>query len=167
MSAEGELIKVNLGCGNIILDGWVNVDKYNPKANVQADVLDLPFEDNSVDEVLLSHVIEHVSYRKTVDLLEEIHRILKPSGKFFIAYPDWKGCMEAFMENRNGERWKWWVQTLYGSQTDAGQYHVAPIITDRLLEQLREVGFGEFDVNWKGFPDMEIKCYKCEPLPWF
>ena len=160
-----ELLKLNLGCGNMILPEFVNVDKYNPRADIQADILNLPFEDKSAEKVVLCHVIEHISYKKTIDLLEEVHRVLVDGGAFELAYPEYEKCVEAFLKNEKGERWRWWIQTLYGTQDDPGQYHVAPIVTEHLKEQLREVGFNEFDYELDEY-NAVLKCKKCEPLPW-
>ena len=157
--------KLNLGCGDMILDGWVNCDKHNPKADIKADVLELPFENQVFEEVLLSHVIEHVSYRKHMLVYDEIHRVLKDGGKFTLAFPDFMETAKAFLENRNGDRWTWWVQTLYGMQISEGQYHIAPVTTDHALNQLRDSGFGKFETDMKDC-DAVIVCYKTEALPW-
>lgn len=157
--------KLNLGCGDIILDGWTNCDKHNPRADVCVDVIDLPFADSCCEEVLLSHVIEHISYRKHMIVLDEIHRVLQDGGKLTIAFPDFMETAKAFLENKNGERWTWWIATLYGLQTTEGQYHHAPVTIDHLINQLIEVGFENFSHRLNGC-DATIVCYKREALPW-
>jgi len=55
-------MKLNLGCGNKVVKGFVGVDKFNcDAAEVICDIENeaLPFEDDSVDEILLDNVIEH------------------------------------------------------------------------------------------------------------
>ena len=158
--------KCNLGCGDIILDGWVNVDKYNPKADFKADVLDLPFVNGCFDEVILSHVIEHVPYKKHVYMLDEIHRVMEDGGKLVIGFPDFMETAKNFIENKNGERWTWWIQTLYGTQSDEGQFHVAPVTTKHLIHQLTEVGFDDFVCETDNGYDMVLTCKKTESLPW-
>ena len=57
------MVKLNIGCGRQILDGWINIDKYKlPGIDIICDVEEdaLFFEPDSVDEFLLSHVIEHI-----------------------------------------------------------------------------------------------------------
>ena len=79
-----EPVKLHLGCGRTILKGWVNVDKIALRgvdltADLDACLLrGLPFEDDSVDEFLMSHVIEHI--RDTLSLMQELHRIAKPGA---------------------------------------------------------------------------------------
>lgn len=159
-------LRLNLGGGNIKLPGFTNVDKYNPNADIKADIRKLPFENGSVEEVLLNHVIEHIPYRDHIKLLEEIHRVLKEDGVLSIGFPEFEKCVEAFLSNHGGDRWKWWVQTLYGSQTDEGQFHVAPITREHLTEQLFQVGFHKVDYKLDEF-NAFLKCKKTKPLPWF
>lgn len=161
-----ESIRLNLGCGGVIKEGWVNVDLHNPKAGVKADVLELPYPNDHADEVLLNHVIEHISWRKTIDALEEIHRVLKPGGLLTLGYPEWEECVKSFLANKDGRRWSWWIQTLYGSQDAPGQVHMTPIVTSHLIEQLEDVGFTEFDYNLD-VCDATLKCHKTNPRPWF
>jgi len=58
------LKKLNLGCGDKILPGYVNVDVAASRRGLKPDVLcDLhkltSFEDNTVDGILSVHVVEH------------------------------------------------------------------------------------------------------------
>ena len=84
-------LKLHLGCGRTILPGWVNVDLAKlPGVDVVADLercrtAPLPFADESVDEFLMSHVIEHV--RDTLGLMQELHRIAKPGAKLVARMP--------------------------------------------------------------------------------
>jgi len=60
-------VKLHLGCGNIILDGYTNIDIVPGEGiDVVSDVRSLPmYKDASVDEVYLSHVLEHFSWKDT------------------------------------------------------------------------------------------------------
>lgn len=81
-------MKLNLGCGKDIKEGWVNVDQhFAPGVNLVMDIreLPLPFADNSIDEVLASHILEHCLYWE--DIVFDIHRILKPGGVLEIRVP--------------------------------------------------------------------------------
>ena len=63
-------MKLNLGCGDDIKKGYVNIDVRNlPGVNIVGDVCNLPFEKNSIDEILALDVYEHVSYLKSQVLL--------------------------------------------------------------------------------------------------
>jgi predicted SAM-dependent methyltransferase len=82
-----EPIKLNLGCGTNILTGWVNLDcAALPGIDVVHDLssLPLPFQDESVEEILCEDVLEHVDY---APLLRDCHRILVPCGRIRIEVP--------------------------------------------------------------------------------
>lgn len=87
----GTSLKLNLGCGNKRLDGYVNVDfpdNYSKKPpDVSCDIRELPYEDNSVDEVLAVHVIEHFHLWEVPDILKEWTRVLKPGGQMILECP--------------------------------------------------------------------------------
>ena len=79
--------KLNLGCGKIIKEGWVNIDKFaNPGVNQQLDLFKVPYNipDDSADEFFISHFIEHIPHE------------LKPAP-----YPD-----TAYI---SGHDWEWWT----------------------------------------------------------
>lgn len=84
-------MRLNLGCGRNHLEGWVNVDSVAlPSVDVVADLdrcreVPLPFADDSVDELLLSHVLEHVG--DTLALMQELHRIAKPGSVAVVRCP--------------------------------------------------------------------------------
>jgi len=80
-------VRLNLGCGNKRVDGYIGVDRY---PCIAADVLcdlsrPLPFRENSVDEFLLDNVIEHV--RDIPALMMEITRTGKCGAKVIIVTP--------------------------------------------------------------------------------
>lgn len=63
-------MKLNLGCGKDIREGYLNYD-------TEIDLTkELPFKDNSVEEVILNHVIEHIENWDRV-LIKELYRICK------------------------------------------------------------------------------------------
>lgn len=45
----------------------------------------MPLDDSSVDEILLSHVIEHIHH--TLPLMQELHRVARPGAKAVVRVP--------------------------------------------------------------------------------
>lgn len=80
-------MKLNLGCGKDIKKGWLNCD-YLPGEGVDK-VFDasepFPFDANIFDEVLASHVLEHI--QNWPDVILECHRVLKPNGMLEVRVP--------------------------------------------------------------------------------
>jgi ubiquinone/menaquinone biosynthesis C-methylase UbiE len=85
-------MKLNLGCGSKILDGFTNVDKYNsykPDIIHDLEIFPYPFDDNSVDEIILSHVLEHIGQVPDIfnNIIKELYRICKNDTLIKIAVP--------------------------------------------------------------------------------
>jgi SAM-dependent methyltransferase len=80
-------MKLNLGCGNKRKDGFLGVDLYPCEAvDILANLEErLPFDNDSVSEMFLDNVIEHI--HDIPALMKELHRISKPGGEIFIITP--------------------------------------------------------------------------------
>jgi predicted SAM-dependent methyltransferase len=112
---------LNIGCGETRPgEPWVNVDHFSalfePSSPewkqiaacpnyVDADITKrLPFDDGSVDGVLLSHVLEHFDAPQGLALLVEAYRVLKPGGIVLVSVPNASYFREVYPEDRN-ENW--------------------------------------------------------------
>lgn len=82
-------MKINIGCSDALLPGWVNVD-ITPPADVVADLNKVwPWPDNHADEIRAFHVLEH--FKSPIHTMNEAWRVLKPGGKFDITVPTTDG----------------------------------------------------------------------------
>jgi predicted SAM-dependent methyltransferase len=85
--------RLNLGCGEKILPGYENYDMYQDEAiHIDLNDLPLPIESNYADEILLSHVLEHVEY--PYELIMECHRILKKGGVLKVILPTYLNVVQ-------------------------------------------------------------------------
>lgn len=83
-------MRLDLGCGLRRREGgdWITVDNnplVNPDILHDLSKLPYPFNDNSIDEINMGHVLEHLSDPFTV--MKELHRILKPGACLRIQVP--------------------------------------------------------------------------------
>ena len=62
----------------------------------------LPFSDNTFSLLYASHVLEHVAWYQTVDVLREWVRVLRPGGSLEIWVPDGLKVCRAFVEAEEG-----------------------------------------------------------------
>jgi predicted SAM-dependent methyltransferase len=62
-----------------------SADIANPSVDYQADLLNLPFKDQSYDVIFASHVLEHI--KNDEKALSEIRRVLKPGGIAILPVP--------------------------------------------------------------------------------
>jgi predicted SAM-dependent methyltransferase len=93
-----EPLKLHLGCGDIHLDGFVNIDARPTHATDKtSDIADLrDYQDNSVSSIYASHCLEHFSYKTVKEVLKEWHRVLKPGSSIYIAVPDFDILVNAY-----------------------------------------------------------------------
>jgi predicted SAM-dependent methyltransferase len=83
------MLKLNLGCGGVYLNGWVNIDIDSEKADLKHDLkTPLPYEDNTVDFIYCEHFLEHLPVSDGLALLCECRRVLKPGGVVRVAVPN-------------------------------------------------------------------------------
>jgi len=81
--------KIQIGCGENLLPGWLNTDLLaSPKVVYLDATKKLPFPDCSLDYIFSEHIFEHIKYHDGSRFLKEAHRVLKPAGRIRIATPD-------------------------------------------------------------------------------
>jgi len=122
---DAKKIKLNLGCGSDILDGWINIDsvkEFNPDM-----VLDisrpLPFEDMTVDEICAQDLLEHFDKYLRYIVFYEWVRVLKIKGTIHLQVPNFKKILfryfkfgyEKFVDFIFGEN-------MLGANTYIGQF---------------------------------------------
>ncbi len=82
-------IIINLGSGPSIIGrrgDIINIDIFAfNEVDMIADASDLPLKDNTADLIFNTAMLEHVAVPEKI--INEIHRILKPGGKFFCYLP--------------------------------------------------------------------------------
>lgn len=92
------LLKLDLGCGLKIQEGFIGVDirSYGDLPIVKVDLRKKwPWKDNSVDEIYCAQFLEHLEPMERVHFANETYRVLKPNCKATIITPYW-GSMRAY-----------------------------------------------------------------------
>lgn len=98
-------MKIDLGSGRAHFEDYTTVDK-DPKvgADIQADILNLPLEDESVDEIRAHHILEHLPNDKKVEIMKEMWRVLKKNGIISIEVPI-AGTQESYQDPTHISYW--------------------------------------------------------------
>src|ERR1700748_2091447 len=85
------LLKLTLGAGKSRMEGYLSVDSIPFEGlDVVTDLRNKwPWEDNSVSDIHMSHVLEHFNGEERVHIFNEMYRVLTPGGKAYIITPHW------------------------------------------------------------------------------
>ena len=96
------MIKINIGCGwRNFGDDWVHIDGGDYEHLDYRDITNLSqFDDNSVDLIYASHVIEYFDREEVVPLLEEWKRVLKPYGVLRLAVPNFPVLAQLYLDKK-------------------------------------------------------------------
>lgn len=159
-------MKLNLGCGSVRPQGWINTD-----SSLNASLQKIPligktitgrfnkvvydsnnfvymnlnkkwkYKDNSIDVVYGSHVFEHLTLRTTELLLKEAYRCIKPGGVIRIVVPDlYKICKKYIWDYENGH-------------PDPSEFTMWAINMHREGQYGSKLGFFKRVVfEWQGYP---------------
>ncbi len=165
-------LRLHLGCGRQILPDYINIDLYNPAADLKMDITDLTyFEDESIDEIFMNAVFEHLYTFEQRKALAEWHRVLKPNGILKIhSIPDFDEVIKAYIRKAPGNgspifdlrEVQNYVFGVYDSETRLGGIHKDLFTKEKVTELLTEEGFEVLtieDVCWGNEPNaVGINC---------
>ena len=132
-------IKLNLGCGTKLEPGYVNIDLYNPAADMKADAKKLPLPDNWADEIMAIQMFEHLSPFEVKGALAEWRRVLKPNGKLVLEMPDILAVCRNFERSTKDERYRL-LNVIYGT-TQIEHPHLFGWYDEILGDHLSDAGF--------------------------
>lgn len=133
------MLRLNIGAGDWKPDGYTTYDLYDATADVKGDARTLPYVDNSVDEILASHLLEHFSFHEAFVVLTEWKRALKPDGKLILEVPNLLETCRMFVAEPT--RRLWLLPTIFGYPWVSGQGHLFGYTPEQLEWTLGVVGF--------------------------
>jgi predicted SAM-dependent methyltransferase len=152
--------KLNLGCGPNPKLGWINIDLFDSRADLQLDLRETwPFANTSISHIYSEHVFEHFELHEEVaHFLSEAHRVLQPGGLFDVGVPDTEWPLRDY-GNPGSQYWSFaktvhpeWCET----QLDHINYHFRQGMehkyawdNETLARTLRRFGF--IDISRREF----------------
>lgn len=164
-AAKRDGILLNIGCGHVIMNDYINVDRRKlPGVDIVAEANDLPFEYNEITEIYTAHMLEHFPQEQLRrELLPYYLNLLKPGCLFRAITPDAKAMILEYVSGAypyNDMR-----EVMYGAQDYNGDFHYNMFTPDHLAALLLEAGFCNISVEAEGRRngkcyEMEISAYK-------
>lgn len=138
--------RLHLGCGNIKLDGFCNVDALE---TIAADTIDdiralKRFPDQSAKEIYACHVLEHFAHDEVTPLLKRWYEVLQPGGILRISVPDIDRIVRIY--SKNFEHFETsgnspWIGLIYGGQSTPYDFHKTGYNACWLKYLLKQCGY--------------------------
>jgi predicted SAM-dependent methyltransferase len=108
-------LRINLGCGNDIKMGWVNIDLStnvisDSGLNVNEETFTINYDlrrgldldEDSCCYIYSSHFFEHLDYRAAIKLMQDCFSALRPGGIFRIVLPNQREIFSAYISGNHG-----------------------------------------------------------------
>ena len=96
--------KLEIGSGPAPVAGYehLDIDPAFPHLEYVCDISNqkLPLADETFHEILMSHVIEHIPWRKLPHVVKELYRVLKPGGQILLRTPDLQFIVERYIRGK-------------------------------------------------------------------
>lgn len=91
--------KLNIGCGNNYLRGWINADFIPGRYEIFLDARKkLPLQAESIDYIFCEHFIEHMEMDEIKLFLKECFRVLKKGGIIRINTPSLDKIIDIYLD---------------------------------------------------------------------
>ena len=160
------LIKLNLGCGDIVFPDYINIDLYSEKADIKADIRKLSFSDDYADEIIAYHVIEHFDFHEAFEVLKEWKRVLKPGGRLMLETPDFLKSCKAFISADEQNKIGLYSHFFSEPWKNSGFVHKFLYTENQLRWTLEQIGFKNIAIGvpirytGRGDVHLRMECIK-------
>ena len=155
------MINLHLGCGSLKLEDFINVDITSKLADMKLDINDLSiFNEDSVQQIYICHVLEHINRNQILNLILEWNRVLQKNGILRIAVPDFEKVLKIYQKDNDMSQI---IGFLNGGQTDQYDFHFLNFDFEILNDLLKACGFDNVErydaFEFLGDKDDYSKCY--------
>ena len=125
---------------------YTTADLDSPIADIKADIVNLPFNDNSFDVVFCNHVLEHI--QDDTKAMKELFRVMKKGGMGIFQVPQDLNRDVTFEDNS--------ITNPKERAKIFGQYDHVRVYGKDYFNKLRSIGFEVKEVNYSQKLSSEI-----------
>jgi len=161
-------LAIGVGPKDLHAEGYINADiREAPYMDLLFDASQtLPFEDESLNEILAESVLEHINHNvigvdplfrmtNSIKVLREWRRVLKPGGLLVLRLPNLRGVFKQYLAGNMTVID--FIGYVYGGGEYAENYHKAGFDSKIISACLRAAGFKEWKITDAHNPANELK----------
>jgi GT2 family glycosyltransferase/predicted SAM-dependent methyltransferase len=140
-----EKLRLNLGCSTYYIPGFVNIDTNpNRHPDLIADVLNLPYGPNMIDEIYAGHLLEHLTWDEGQAALKHWWTLMKRGAEIRITVPNFDLLAKRYLDNPTPDNMRfmndWYIYSYV--QESHHRYTYGPAL---LREAMKLAGFGDIE----------------------
>jgi predicted SAM-dependent methyltransferase len=150
-------LKLHIGCGNDIREGFVNIDCRKLKGVdlvIDAGELATRFDKSTVNYILANDVIEHFPQAKAKHVLRSWVELLMPGGTIEICCPDVAYAAEISYSD------EWLIRLLYGDQDYKENYHQSGYTLATMTKMLENLGLTMMFIEQTKSGNLHVKAVR-------
>jgi len=172
--------KLNLGCGNQRVSGYIGSDIFMCNGVDEIYSMDkIPYKDSTIDGIYSEHALEHLEFLKVECALKEWYRVLKNDCELILKIPDFELCCQCYLNppeqalkevDFNVDLAKQWFKyTIFGIQEslagepNEAQTHRSGYSKSEIKKTIENAGFKIITIsNYNGYdtPSIEVHAVK-------
>jgi predicted SAM-dependent methyltransferase len=164
-------MKLNLGCGDKYIPGFVNIDYYpreNCKPDLIGNIVDLDSMGlGNIEEIVAYDIIEHFDRTQIIPILKNWYDHLAPNGVLYIRTNDLDRMIALYQEQPQVFPVDTFIWHLMCEHEKPGMGHKWCFTRKNLFNSLLEVGFNkirmtyENDILLGNYPYSFTDCDRC------
>jgi hypothetical protein len=146
-------LKIHVGCGGDIKSGYINIDQFDPRADLQLAIQALNFAPDSVERIEGYMVLQYLSRRDALGFVRNARRMLQPGGILILECQDATKVARLILLFANDpeylEKGPFGLRGLFGEPTDhmtEGDYPKWGYTPSTATELMREGGFSKISI---------------------
>jgi hypothetical protein len=158
--ARAKQLKLNLGCGHIPIDGYLNIDRRAlPGVDIVSEIDALPFKKGEIDEIFSAHLLEHFPQEQLRrELMPYLVGLLKPGGVFHSVVPDAESMIKGYADG--SYPYALLREVTFGAQDYDGDFHFNMFVPAQIEELLKETGLT--GIEWLATGRRNGSCFEME-----
>lgn len=162
-------MKLHIGCGGKILEGYINAVVSKKKgADIAFNAEEkFPFKDNTFSEIYSEHFIEHLNKENVKKFYRECYRTLKKGGKVITECPDILKVAKLIIKNKNNfkilQNKPLGIRGLYGILNENSSRHAfhkwgyTPFTLKTIMESVGLLKIKVLDGYEHGWPERDMR----------